>query len=174
MNTYTTTTTHSVEALEVTVEVDDEQDISFLDESAGHINDPDPMVRMGARADAILRSLHGREWGLVTVVVRSQPDNVVRAVLGGVDARNSGAYQSYPGTVIYSPDAERRALAAADYFGEVLTELVAEARDSVREDIGDAADSLPVVDCLGGGGDDVTGADVRDMAATAIDWWTRA
>jgi hypothetical protein len=171
--TYETTTEHQIDRLEVSVEIDDVQDVSYLDEerNGGGINDPDPEIRMGARADAIRKARHGKSWGNVCVIVRSQPDDVIRASLSGIDALASSAYRNYPrDSVLYSPAVEERAEHAAAYFGEILSELVDEARAEIATETGWVADArtLPVVDQMNGS---VDGADVREMASTAVDWW---
>ena len=184
MITYETTTKHTIDRFEVSAEIDDVQDISHLD-NYPDVNASDPEDRHAARADAIRKAQHGKTWGMVTVIVRSQPDNVVRAVLGGVEAFNSATYVNYPRrSVIYSEATERRAENAAECFGEILSELVEEARDAVVDYVSDETqsesdlagtrgmvESLPVVDYATNG--PVDGAAVRDIAATAVDWWTR-
>jgi len=118
---------------------------------------------MAGRADAIRLAQHGRSWGYVSIVVRSEPDHVVRASLGGVDSFDSNVYHR-----------NERARANADaYLGELLAELYDEARDAIADEHGplDAAMALPLVDdSLNHPAD---GAWLRVMAETAIDYWAR-
>ncbi len=168
--TYETTTVHTIERFEITVEIDDAQDISYLDGRNGteDINYPDPEIRGYVRADAIMRARHGKQWGQVAIIVRSQPDNVVRASLGGTDAWDSETY-------LHNSKARERADA---YFGDLINDLLTEARDQVHaEHVSDSrkhadrtVDVLPVVDVNNG---PVDGASLRDAASTAVDWWAR-
>jgi len=170
--TYETSTTHTIARFVVTVEVDDVQDISYLDGrhdgvSASEINHPDPAIRSAVRTDAIMRARHGKQWGEVGVVVTSQPDNVVRASLWGIDVWDSETYCRN----------EKARGNANDYFGTILSDLLTEARDQVHDEhhpagvgVGDerTVDHLPVVDPNDG---PVDGASVREAGSTAIDWW---
>lgn len=170
--TYETTTVHTIERFEVTTEIDDDQDISYLDGrhdgvSASEINHPDPEIRGDVRTDAIMRSRHGKHWGQIGVIVRSQPDNVVRASLWGIDVHDSEVYR-------HNAKARERADA---YFGELLSGLLTEARDQVHDEHYPAGvgpnderivDHLPVVDPNNA---PIDGASLRSAASTSIDWW---
>lgn len=167
--TYETTTVHAIERFEVTTEIDDAQDISYLDDRNGStdINHPDAEIRGYVRTDAVIRARHGKQWAQVGVIVRSQPDDVVRASLWGIEVWDSD---------VYHRNAKARGHADA-YFGEVLSDLLTEARDEVhkehvtdsRKDADRIVDLLPVVGVNGGPMD---GAELRAHASIAVDWWT--
>lgn len=169
--TYQSTTTYTIDRFVIDVEIDDMQDISYLDGrhdgvSGSEINHPDPEIRGDVRTDAIMRARHGKDWGQVGIIVRSRPDNVVRASLWGIDVFDSETYR-------HNVKARERADA---YFGEILSDLLTEARDQVhaehvtdsRKDADRTVDVLPVVDPNNA---PVDAASLRDAASTAIDWW---